>query len=93
MARNMSFDRYADDIADTLNGEPGIELGDVLTGVIGLARIVATQQALINNLRKDNDAAETAVKEIKGAVVNLEKAMINFNEFSEMIIEQLKKEE
>lgn len=53
MARNMCFDRDADEIADTLNGENGIELGDVLSGVIGLARIVARLDASIRVTQKD----------------------------------------
>lgn len=53
MVRNMCFDRDADDIADTLNGENGIELGDVLSGVIGLARIVAHLDASIRVQQKD----------------------------------------
>jgi hypothetical protein len=53
MAPNMCYYRNADAIADVLNGEDGIELQDVLTGVIGLCRIVASQQAQINVLKKD----------------------------------------
>lgn len=53
MAPNMCYYRDADAIADVLNGENGIELQDVLTGVIGLCRIVASQQAQINVLAKD----------------------------------------
>lgn len=51
MAPNMCYYRDADAIADVLNGENGIELEDVLTGVIGLCRIVASHQAQINELR------------------------------------------
>lgn len=53
MAPNMCYHRDADAIADILNGENGIELQDVLTGVIGLCRIVASQQAQINVLKED----------------------------------------
>jgi len=65
MARNMCYDRNADAIGDTLNGEPGIELQDVLSGVIGLCRIVASQQAHINLMAKDlRRIAEEHRKEI-----------------------------
>lgn len=92
MAPNMCYYRDADAIADVLNGENGIELQDVLTGVIGLCRIVASQQAQINVIAKDfRRIAEEYRREIIGnssSIKLLSEKLIEANE-SLILLSQL----
>lgn len=92
MIPNMCYYRNADAIADILNGENGIELQHVLTGVIGLCRIVASQQAQINVLKKDlHQTYEECRREIIGnssSIKLLSEKLIEANE-SLILLSQL----
>lgn len=70
---NLCFERDPDVIADMLNGSEGVTPEMINTGVIGLARIVASQGAMIRNLRKDVDSAENAVKELRREIDRMKK--------------------
>jgi hypothetical protein len=67
-SRNLCFEINPDEIADIMNG-CDISLSDCVEAIIGLSRIVSKDEAAIRCLKKDNQSAEKAVKEIKGAIV------------------------
>lgn len=70
---NLCFEKNPDEISDMLNGCDGINLQDVNGGVIGLGRIVASLQASVSNLQKDNKSAEKAVQEVRKILLNHER--------------------
>lgn len=70
---NLSFEKDPDQIADMLNGSDNIGTSHINTGVIGLARIVASLQASISNLQKDDKSAEKAVQEVRKILLNHER--------------------